>query len=213
MISPRGRRGGPPRLRLEGGELPDRRRREKGSPGPGKRRGDPGRPGKAGAGRDAGSAGTEHGFARGGPVPIEPALGNRAQPGRRSEVSRERAEGMAGTDPPEADWSHSECPARWHGPAPSLGEGCSASVGWLGTRPGRVGGERLTGFRGHLSPNGPPSPRLAPGGFYGKGAVGGTRRRRGIFATHERRSVSQVSSLYQNPPDSSMSPPTPAGIK
>ena len=25
------------------------------------------------------------------------------------------------------------------------------------------------GFRGRLSPNGPPSPRLAPGGFYGKG--------------------------------------------
>ena len=36
---------------------------------------------------------TELGFGRGRPVPIEPALGNRPQPGWRSEVSHERAQG------------------------------------------------------------------------------------------------------------------------
>jgi hypothetical protein len=60
----------------------------------------------------------------GWPVPIEPALGNRAQPTNplRGSVPVAKlgfpraSEGQAGTDPPEADWSHSERPARWHGP-------------------------------------------------------------------------------------------------
>ena len=40
-----------------------------------------------------------------------------------------------------------------------------------------VGG--FVGFRGRLSPNGPPSLRLAPGGFYGKGDW--LRAQRGAF--------------------------------
>ena len=48
--------------------------------------------------------------------------------------------------------------ATWHGLAPSFGGGGCGLGGMV------VDG--LAGFRGPGWPNGPPSPRLAPGGFY-----------------------------------------------
>jgi len=77
-----------------------------------------------------------------------------AQPGWRSSVSHERAKGMD---------ARSERPARWHGFAPSL-RGCGSGLGVV------VVSGRFD-FQGPGSPNGPPSRRLAPGGFYGEGAA------------------------------------------
>jgi len=93
----------------------------------------------------------EYGFARGGPVPVEPAL-----LAERSQGWRERGQHRAsgGQD------ARSERPARWHGLAPSLG-------GWDHRLGGLLVNARRSSEAG--SPNGPPSPRLAPGGFYGRG--------------------------------------------
>ena len=129
----------------------------------------------------------EYGFARGGPVPVEPAL-----LAKRSQGWRERGQHRAsgGQD------ARSERPARWHGLAPSLG-GCDRGLGGLvvnvqwssGDREGPTARLRSWGSQGSFggdggsgglavnawlsseagSPNGPPSPRLAPGGFYGRG--------------------------------------------
>ena len=62
----------------------------------------------------------EYGFARGEPVPIEQALGNRAQPTNplRGSVP------VAKRGFPRASKRQDACserPARWHGPAPSRG--------------------------------------------------------------------------------------------
>jgi len=74
----------------------------------------------------------------------------------------------------------SERPARWHGPAPSPREvnpnqrpavppqGVASHQGSLGGEGvwGRLVVNDCSGLRGPGWPNGPPSPRLAPGGFY-----------------------------------------------
>jgi len=80
---------------------------------------------------------------------VEPALLVKRRQGCRERASIERAEGRM----PEASVR-----ATRHGLAPSLGGGDRGL--------GLVGGERLAGFRGPGWPNGPPSRRLAPGGFY-----------------------------------------------
>jgi len=59
------------------------------------------------------SARVEYGFARGGPVPDEPALGNRAQPGWRKRGFPRASRGQD---------ARRERPARWHGLTPSLRE-------------------------------------------------------------------------------------------
>jgi len=105
--------------------------------------------------------------------------------GCRERASIERAEGMD---------ARSERPARWHGLTRSLQDG-DRGLGrlvvraWRGAgsgeaqRPvvrryksrvvfgsagglGVLVGDGCVGFRGRLLPNGPPSRRLAPGGFY-----------------------------------------------
>jgi len=66
---------------------------------------------------------TEYGFARGGPVPIEPALLAKRRHGCRERASIERAKGMD---------ARSERPARWHGPTPSFGGGDRRLGGLVG---------------------------------------------------------------------------------
>jgi hypothetical protein len=82
----------------------------------------------------------------------------------------------------EGQDAHSERPVRWHGLTPSLREVNPAQrpAVRLLKFPGVFGEEGVLGvvavsgsadFRGPGWPNGPPSPRLAPGGFYGDGSV------------------------------------------
>ena len=94
---------------------------------------------------------------------------------------RERASGRHGTGPPRAsavvnaDWAFWRCTV-----CGDLGrDGPTARRPWVLANRWLVGGERglgellvgiSAGFRGHLSPNGPPSHRLAPGGFYWEAA-------------------------------------------
>ena len=79
-------------------------------------------------------------------------------------ASQHRASGgQAGTDPPEADWSRNERPATRHGLAPSFGGGDRGLGGLV------VGG--FSGFRGRLSPNGPPSRRVGYRGPFGDDPV------------------------------------------
>jgi hypothetical protein len=88
---------------------------------------------------------TQYGFARGEPVPSEPALGNRSA-ARMAKLGFQRASG--GQD------ARSERPARWHGLTPSF-KGCDRGIGGLVANGG-------SGVRGPGWPNGPPS---RPGGI------------------------------------------------
>ena len=97
---------------------------------------------------------------------------SRAQPGWRSEGFTER---RAGRMPEQASREMARaCPELgW-----VLGGLCKPSgMFWLPEQGALGSCGSCSGFRRRLSPNGPQSPRLAPEGFYGRGASEGRRAR------------------------------------
>jgi hypothetical protein len=107
----------------------------------------------------------EYGFARGGPVPIEPALGNRSVADQSASRIGARGEARSPTSERRAWMPEASVRRDGTGSPRASARYCGGSFGqafWA-----LLVMSEYADFRRRLSPNGPPSPRLAPGGFYG----------------------------------------------